>query len=429
MLLLIGCAGQYEMVEEPTQVEAKPQWTTAQIDSIIRYNRMFFFDYYQQMNRKGEFNAQGIQQALNYFWNYIEYDTARKYNDFPQSAHCYIEWTKIDPTKADSARIVYEMGVERFPDSDYLHNALGIIYKNRSDFAIAESHFLKASAVNSKNPDYLIPLTEIYQQQAEWEKCKDVCEKVLAIDPANSTIRDRLETVLRDHFTPAEYIEALKKKIEVEPTNISNYLKLAQQYLNQGNNMEAQKTVLEALKLDAKNIEALAILGDVKQNLQDYNGAIEAYKKILSVTPDDKINLLEISICFKSLKDYATARSYVLKVLKLEPGNGSAFMRFGEIYETAADNASRNKQANYSDKLAFTIAYGLFEKAANSDDYTVKDNAQRKLKYMEENLVPQKSDWFMKQNQFVPTGEAYRWIDENWDEVRYIKSFLKRYSG
>jgi hypothetical protein len=48
---------------------------------------------------------------------------------------------------------------------------------------------------------------------------------------------------------------------------------------------------------------------------------------------------------------------------------------------------------------------------------------------MEENLVPQKSDWFMKQNQFVPTGEAYRWIDENWDEVRYIKSFLKRYSG
>ena len=428
-VFLLGCAAEYELIEEePEAVE--PEWTPAQVDSIIRYNRMFFFDYYNQMSRKNDFTAEGCERALSYFWDYIDFDAERKYNDFPQAARCYIEWGKFIPEKSDSSRMVFEMGVELFPDSDYLHNALGIIYKNRNDLATAEEHFLAASEIDPTKTDYLIPLTEIYQLEMEWDKARETCEKVLEIDPNNTVIRDRLETILRDYFSPEEYIAALKKKIELEPDNLDNWLNLAQQYMNQGNNQEAKKAVDETLKRDPDLIPALTLLGAVKQNLQDYSGAIESYKKILESKPNDVIVLLDIASCYKSLQKYSSARTYIMKALTGDPGNGTAYFKLGEVYETAADLASRGKQATYSDKLTFTIAYGLFVKAANSDDYTARDNASRKMKYLENNLIlPQKSDWFMHQDEFVPTGDDYKWIKANWDEVKYPKKYLKIYSG
>ena len=428
-LLMLGCAAEYELIEEePEAVE--PEWTPAQIDSIIRYNRMFFFDYYNQMSRKNDFTAEGCERALSYFWNYIDFDAERKYNDFPQAARCYIEWGKFIPEKSDSSRIVYEMGVERFPDSDYLHNALGIIYKNRDDLAAAEEHFLAASKIEPAKVEYLIPLTEIYQLDMKWDEAREICEKVLKIDPNNTVIRDRLETILRDYFSPEEYIAALKSKIELEPDNLDNWLNLTQQYMNQGNNQEAKKAVDETLKRDPNLIPALTLLGAVKQNLQDYSGAIESYKKILEAKPNEVIVLLDIASCYRSLKKYSSARVYIMKALNAEPGNGTAYLKLGEVYEAAADLASRGKQPTYSDKLTFTIAYGLFIKAANSDDYTARDNASRKMKYLENNLIlPQKSDWFMHQDEFVPTGAAYEWIKASWDEVKYPKKYLKKYSG
>ncbi len=425
--LLIGCAAQYDYYEEEV-VDSGPQWTEAQIDSIIRFNRMFFFDYYRQMDRTNQFDVERTRTSLSYFWEYIPLDNINKYNDFPQAARCYIELSKNYPELADSARIIYEMGVERFPGSDYLHNALGIIYKNRNDYKKAEMHFLAASKIDSSKTEYIIPLTEIYQQQQEWQKAKDVCEKVLAIDPANSTIRDRLETILRDHFSPEEFIASLKAKLELEPDNIGIWLQLARQYMNMVNNDEALQAVNSALKINDKNIDALTMLGVIKENLSDYKGAIDAYKKILDSEPKNVRILLDISNAYKNLNDYSTARSYVMKALDASPGNGSAYLRLGEIYISAADESSNNKQATYSDKLVFTMAYGLFKKAAESNDYDARENAQRKMDYLANNqILPQKSDWFMRQNQLTPNQDNYKWIDENWSEVKFIKTFVEQY--
>ena len=427
--VFLGCAAEYELIEEE-YVDDGPQWTEAQVDSIIRYNRMFFFDYYGQMSRKNEFSGEGSDKALSYFWQYIEFDTARKYNDYPQAARCYIEWAKEDDQKADSARIVYELGVERYPGSDYLHNALGIIYKNKGDLEKAEAHFTSASEIDPSKADYIIPLTEIYQENMEWTKAKDACEKVLAIDPANTTIRDRMETILRDHFTPEEYIKALLAKIELEPENIVIRIKLAKQYFDQGKDQDAKSAVEEALTINGNNVEALEMLGIIFENLQDYTSAVETYKRILNQSPGRVDIILDVASNYKNLKKYTSARTYVLKALDTSPGNGSAYLKFGEIYEAAADQCSRNKQASYSDKLVFAIAYGLFEKSASSDDYDARSNASRKMKYLENNqILPQKSDWFMHQSDKVPTTDCYKWIEDGWGEVKYIETYLKRFSG
>ncbi len=426
--LIMGCAAQYDLYEEVV-VEEETGWTEAQVDSIIKINRMFFFDYYKQMERKNDFPPAQSRTALDYFWNYINFDTSAKYNDYPQAARCYYELARENPDLSDSVRVVYELGVERFPASDYLHNALGVIYKNQGDLATAEMHFLKAVEIDSTKPEYLIPLTEIFQQNREWERARNACERVLALDPSNSAIRDRLETILRDHFSQDEYIAILKEKIEHEPENIENRLKLARQYLNLGKNQEALSSVKDALNLAPNNIEALELQGVIKQNLADYKGAIKAYKEILSLNPKNAIVMLEIAACYKNLGNYSSARDYVMKALRARPDYGSAWLKLGEIYLDAADKTS-STTLSYSDKLVYTIAYGLFDRAASSNDYEAKENASRKKDYLEKNqFLPQKSDWFMRQNQLTPTDNAYQWIKDNWNEVKYIQVFLRRYTG
>jgi tetratricopeptide (TPR) repeat protein len=426
---LMGCLAEEQFVEEEVYIEEGPQWTAAQIDSIIKINRMFFFDYYRQMERKNEFPEERCKTALSYFWEYINFDTENKYNDFPQAGRCYFELAKNTPELADSVIIMYEMGITRFPDSDYLHFNLGRIYKNRGDLEKAKSHYLKAIAIDSTNTDYIIPLTEIYQQEADWVKAKDACEKVLALDPGNSVIRDRLETILRDNFSQADYIAILKDKISHEPENIENRLKLIRLYIKDGNNKDAEIEVQEALKINPRSVESLQMLGIIKQNHADYNGAADAYKKILEVKPEDAVVMLEVADCYKNLKNYSAARKYIMDALKNRPGFGSAYLKLGEVYLDAADNASKKKSA-YSDKLIYTIAYGLFVQAASSDDYEAKDNANRKKDYLSNNqFLPQKSDWFMHQKQTTPKGDAYRWINHSWSEVRYIKTYLKKFTG
>jgi tetratricopeptide (TPR) repeat protein len=138
------------------------------------------------------------------------------------------------------------------------------------------------------------------------------------------------------------------------------------------------------------------MLGAIKENLSDFNSAIDAYKNILRARPKDVMTMLNIAACYKNLNQFPTARSFVMKALEAEPGNGSAYLRLGEVYEAAAETNSRGKEANYSDKLVFTIAYGQYKKASESNDYSARENANRKINYLENNLiVPQKSDWFM----------------------------------
>jgi len=426
-LLMLGCAAQYEYLEEEVTEEG-PQYTQTQIDSIIKYNRMFFFDYYQQMSRKNVFDDERCTTALEYFWNYINWDDNFKYNDFPQAARCYTELTKNNPQYSDSARIVYEMGVERFPESDYLHNALGIIYNSRGDLEKAEYHFLKASEIDPSKTEYLEPLTEIYQKQGEWDKAKETCEKILDLDPSNSTIRDRLETILRDHYSPEEFIASLKQKLELEPDNVDIWLQLAHQYQYLGKNEDAKSAVDEVLKIDGTNREALLMLGVIYENFADYNSAINTYKKILNTDPNNIDVLLSVASAYKTLGQFENSRTYCLKALSASPGLGRAYLKLGEIYESAADAKSRGKNPTYSDKLVFAIAYGLFIKASISNDYSVKENAQRKLDYLESNeILPQKSDWFMHQNDFTPSDSEYSWIKDGWDEVGYIKQYMSQY--
>ena len=44
-------------------------------------------------------------------------------------------------------------------------------------------------------------------------------------------------------------------------------------------------------------------------------------------------------------------------------------------------------------------------------------------------LIPAKEDRFMNRKKVLPVGEDYKWIDKNWQEVRYINIYLKSLDG
>ena len=83
-------------------------------------------------------------------------------------------------------------------------------------------------------------------------------------------------------------IELMKQGLKSSPNNpdLSEYLVVA--YLKTGNEDLAIAEMEKILKSKPKDLSLLLRLAKLKEKQEDFEGALEAYKKILDISPDHK---------------------------------------------------------------------------------------------------------------------------------------------
>ena len=100
----------------------------------------------------------------------------------------------------------------------------------------------------------------------------------------------------------------------------------------------------------------------------------------------------------------------------MEKYNDSSFNKIlAKIYSASA--TSGQEELRYNDKLVFLIAFGLY-----NDSNELSTAAKLKAS----GLLPSKSDYFMNKDKLFPTGNNYNWINKDWEEVKYIKTYLEK---
>ena len=161
-----------------------------------------------------------------------------------------------------------------------------------------------------------------------------------------------------------------------------------------------------------KHGDALAIsyLGASLQHLEKYTRAINVYKEVEKIQPDNKKVLTNIATCYKELGRFSIARSYANKSLKIDSKYGLAFIVRGEIYEAAAEKcmSDRGKDVpEFDDKLIFELAYKEYQKATK--DLQFKDSATNKMNYVRD-FIPKNEDRFFHKGQKKAKLPGYKWI-------------------
>ena len=96
--------------------------------------------------------------------------------------------------------------------------------------------------------------------------------------------------------------------------------------LNAGNYSQAEGGFRAVLKLDPRNVSALANLGVLYAKTRRYTEAIEEYKKVLNIAPQQRETQLNLGLAYLKQEDYTRALPYFKQLHDVDPSNQRAVM-------------------------------------------------------------------------------------------------------
>jgi lipopolysaccharide biosynthesis regulator YciM len=182
---------------------------------------------------------------------------------------------------------------------------LGEDYTKAGLFDRAESLFQELIDMNELVGPSLKHLRDIYQQEKDWEKAIDTCERIEKVtgEPMNSII--------------AQY-----------------YCEIVENLIQQNNMKIAGDIVKKALKHDASCVRASMLRAKIEQYNEDYESAIEAYKHVLEQDVDYFPEIIEPFIdCYRKIGKLPEFMDFLHQVLERYDGVSPTLALAGLIRE------------------------------------------------------------------------------------------------
>ncbi|MFZ4456667.1 MAG: tetratricopeptide repeat protein [Bacteroidales bacterium] len=157
--------------------------------------------------------------------------------------------------------------------------------------------------------------------------------------------------------------------------------------LNKGQINEAKTYFEMALRIDSVFAFAWDNLGICKRNLNDYDGAILAYKKSLELDPQGLMPLQNIAVAYSFKKEYDNAINAYQKLAELDKNNPEVFYGMGEnyVYKDELEKGLDNMCKAYNLYIEIKSPYRSDAEKIISNIY-VKMKAQGKEKRFNEIL-------------------------------------------
>jgi tetratricopeptide (TPR) repeat protein len=299
----------------------------------------------------------------------------------------------------------YKLAMKEDPGTAYLPGELADLYLQSGQVRTAISEFEEAL---KKNPDdlnvrrllarfYTARISQGQQQRLNGEMLNAAIEQYGEIakrapeDGANWVMLGRLQKAA-SHSVEAE--KAFQKALDLDASNEDALTGLAMVYSDQGQNDKAS-VLLRRLADKSPNVRTLTALASVYEQIKDYKGAAEAYRRALELNHDntelqhayaqalfesedfdgalknfeellaedgsDVLATLRISQIYRQKHDFAKAHEYAAKAVELDPNSLEA--RYNEAWLLESEG-----KINESIKYLKGILAGMPKKPASFGD-------------------------------------------------------------
>ncbi len=207
---------------------------------------------------------------------------------------------------ADAVRDTEEV-LKINPDQEDAHRLLAHIYwrnlgQSQGDQVAKESlakaiiHFEALSRLNPKEVDNDIVLGRLYRMNNQFEKAEEIYKRILNTSPDSKAAIDGLAQLHFDHGDFDNVIELLKR-ISVE-------------------------------EMDSRQLGMLAY---AYQQTRDFENAISLYEKSLAESPDNADVRRAYADALAGAGRHAAARTELQKIIRLQPEDGLAHLRLGQL--------------------------------------------------------------------------------------------------
>lgn len=282
---------------------------------------------------------------------------------------------------------------------DYYLQGLSFLSKpsSQENFDAAIQQFSQALVHDEKFVQAASGMCEAYRMKYEWTRLNDwmvqaerYCLASLELDADSAKSSAAVGAFYRDYGRYSDAIFYLQKAVKKDPDSIPAKIALARTYDLLQENKKAEHIYLELIGRAPKNWEVYQGYGYflVRQGRQQE--AIENYRKVLELTPENIIAINNLGASYLFRGEYKPAIEYFEKALLLSPSStafsnlAAAHYYLGEFekaieYYQEAIKLSPTDVSNLND-----IADAYFFTEGKSD---VSDEYRRRVQYYAEDAL------------------------------------------
>ncbi len=404
LIYLTGCAPTVQ------QTEISPERQKAIQDSL---QKAYIYELNKAWSTGYEYYKPKIfERAIKPFWRVVKLDTINRFKD----VFGYLSTSYFELGKPDSAQLVLEMGIERYPDNAGLRRNLAYILEKKELIDEAIVQYEQVVNLEGEDANDWKRLANLYLRNDQINDAIDAYQKIIAIDPADQDAQQTLGQLLKGTGDSEAAIQALEKALELDPENTQLMFDIGKSYFDQSEYASSIQKLTLYLQKKPEDMIAKEMLGEAYFNKGDYRKALSTFKEVVEARPNNKKVLIDIANCYKELGDYPTARNYVYRAIKIDNIYGRSYLVLGEIYEAAVDDCMKKtgkKSPKFDDKLVFKEATRQYDLAAR--DLQFADKAERKKSYLRD-FLPKNEDKFFNKDRRTSNGkyriieDCYKWI-------------------
>ena len=294
----------------------------------------------------------------------------------------------MDVEDYDNAILIFEQGVENFPENYILWCNLAAVYQMNKNFKSAKSALGKAIEIEPKNiiPNFYLVYTylangenenarrhlegktnihdvqkkmyfdllELCSQNKEvaekvsyhllriltytnykwFNRILQECDKVIKIIPSNTVAYNVQLDILIFTKEVDKAIKVCNKIIELDPENPTAYNKLAGIYQRKGEIDKALAQYRNAIGVAPNDVVAHLGMGILLESKELLDESIKAYEKVIELAPDSKVayNNLAWLYSTKMNERMGEALELAKKAKKLDPNSPAVNDTLGWIY-------------------------------------------------------------------------------------------------
>ena len=272
-------------------------------------------------------------------------------DQLPDDFIAYIELGRswYEAGRFNDARGVFEAAIERFSGIPDVFEKLGDFYREQGDQKTAEKYYLmsieSSETLDSYNLAY-IRLGWVYREQGRLEEAENLFQKA----------ENQLERFLRNHPNDEdaylelgifycdlgrleEAAEAQKKAIEINPHSYKGYLGLSRTLKADDRDEDALNVLKRAVAVRPECYEAYIDLASVYTRLDRaeerddaYHAAEKALLRLVKNEPKNETAYMELGEMYRSLGRFDDAEKMLAKSIEMDPTAGRAKEKLGRIY-------------------------------------------------------------------------------------------------
>jgi tetratricopeptide (TPR) repeat protein len=220
------------------------------------------------------------------------------------------------PEFIDNAEQSCAAALQRNPNLDVVHWALGDLYLNTGRNQDAEAAFKRALSINENNVPALGGLADVYYHQQELELAEKTYTRAIGLQPGNWSTYNAFGWFLFQNGRYEEATEQYRKVVSIDATNMLGYANLGASLLASGNFADAARAFQRSIEIEPTRY-AWSSLGQVHRFLGDLDAAVSALRQAVEEAPNDHFAWSSLGDALSLTDDAAGAETAFLKAERL----------------------------------------------------------------------------------------------------------------